>query len=660
MIAFCLRAAFPGLRRAAARCLTAGLCALAAVASGAASAAEPGIKPPGEDLAFWGELFSGRVAVLPGIPGEALFSAPAGRALESALGARLARLDSAQVLDTNFFVPSRFPAVLYLGGEPYPRALKTPGDMDQALRRYLGQGGTLVILPSGPFPFYYDGAFKPVNGGAALGLVIGASSFEQPPAGRTLSFQAGPGQDLFSCPAGGIPYPPGALADPRWRSCTAPAPGTIRYTPFLTLRDDRGQAYGEGVAALEHTQGPLAGGRILFVACSLLGEASSRDPVLSGAFRYALSGAAPSPASIEARRAAADASEDAVWACAAPGGTFKSAGPRPRAPSRATLVKTRWDDSRLRVRFDCAGAPAAGESLAARLDRSAGATALLSIPAPAGGAASEGSANGAHWSTRVSPQGWTAIVSAPWSCFGLAAPPKLGAAMAAQFIRSGPGQAQPSVWSPAADPAGGGSAGALVLAADPFADDFQSHTNVLDPRTGWERQAGRWTVEDGTLLGEGCPGDLYQARGLRRGGAGWGDAVVTLRFKIESLGSDWRDGPWFGFRSRPGGDGYTLSLTAREAQLHKSIHDQSTVDANPLARAPWTHNTNWHTLQAELRGNRLSFQLDGRPWFQAQDNAHLNLPSIRNGGLVLSARQASVSQGRTRVRFDDVRARLLD
>jgi hypothetical protein len=191
-------------------------------------------------------------------------------------------------------------------------------------------------------------------------------------------------------------------------------------------------------------------------------------------------------------------------------------------------------------------------------------------------------------------------------------------------------------------------------------DHFDGRDGVTDDGVIWELQAGQWHLDQGTLVGQDCVSDLYEVKGAARGNLEWRDYSLTVRFKVESRGSDGRDGPWFGVRCRPDGDGYYLTFTDRDCQGHKVLYGVSTSAANPLARAAWKPDQAWHSLQVTAQGNRLHASLDDQPLFDLEDDAHLNLPSLRRGGIVLAARKGSRSQGRTVVRFDDLEVRLLD
>ena len=445
-----------------------------------------------DKLAELTRAFSGHIAVLPA-PGMAdLSSLPGFRALrEAGLDAHLFMLTPAQLADTNSFQARRFPVALHCGYEAYLQTIRRTGDGDAALRNYLAGGGTLLVLSAGPFPMYYNEAYKPANGAAVVGLNIGAGAFERPPAGLNLAFCVNTNQAILPHFHGTIPFPRPEEADQRWRPSRPPAGADVRYTPMVTLMDERGGNHGEAAALLEFTQGPLRGGRVLYVGFSLLNRERDRLAVLSDALRWALTG-------------------------------------RPALPS--SLLR----------------------------------------------------------------------------------------------------------------------------------DHFDGRQSVLGDDALWSLDAGAWKIDQGELVGENCVADQFEIKGAARGNLGWRDYAFTVRFKIESRAGDWRDGAWFGIRCRPDGDGYYLTFTDRDCQLHKTIYGHSTGDGNPLARVPWKADAAWHTLRVEARANRMRASLDGGPLFDVKDDSHLYLPSLRSGGVVLAARKSSAAKGKTVVRFDDVDIQLLE
>jgi hypothetical protein len=435
--------------------------------------------------------FSGHIAVLPAPDLPTLAASINGRLLEEAGAApHLLMLTPRQFAETNFFNARRFPVALYLGAESYLQTVRQPGDGDAALRNYLSSGGTLLVLPSGPFPMFYSQQGKPANGAAAIGLNIGAGSFETPPAGLRLTFRSNTNQVVFGWPETAIGFPAADEADQRWRPSRPPGNAAIRYTPWVTLFDEKGGNHGDAAALLEFAEGPLRGGRVVYVWFSLLPAEERRATALRELFRWALAGRPPRP-------------------------------------------------------------------------------------------------------------GW-------------------------------------------------------------LRDNFDERAGVTDDGVIWDLQAGQWRLDHGALVGQDCLSDLYEVQGATRGNGAWRDFTFSVRFRIESRGSDWRDGPWFGLHCRPDGDGYYLTFTDRDCQVHKTIYGLSTSDKNPLTRVPWKPDAAWHTLRVTTQANRMKAELDGKPFFELKDDAHGYLPSLRSGGIILAARKGSRSQGSTVVRFDDVEVRLVE
>lgn len=446
----------------------------------------------GEEVAGLAASFSGHIAVLTA-PGAGELSASAvGRTLaEAGLAPHVLELTPRQFADTNFFTARRFPVALYLGFESYFQSVQRPNDGDAALRHYLAGGGTLLLLPAGPFPLFYNEKNKPANGAAVIGLNINAGGFEQAPPGLNLIFHVNTSQSVLRGFPERFPFPSPLEADQRWRPSRKPPSADVRYTPLVTLLDQRGGNHGEGVATLEFIQGPWRGGRVLYVWLSLLARHQNRLQIVRDALRWALAG---------------------------------------RSAPQTTLLR----------------------------------------------------------------------------------------------------------------------------------DDFEARSDVLGGDAVWDLQTGSWKIESGALVGENCISDRYDTKGAQRGNCAWRDYVLSLRFKVESRGGDWRDGPWFGVRCRPDGDGYYLTFTDRDCQLHKMVYGVSTSDANPLIRAPFKPDNQWHTLRVEARANHLKALLDGQPLFEVKDDAYLSLPSLRSGGIVLAARKGTAAQRKTVVRFDDVQVKLLE
>jgi hypothetical protein len=143
-------------------------------------------------------------------------------------------------------------------------------------------------------------------------------------------------------------------------------------------------------------------------------------------------------------------------------------------------------------------------------------------------------------------------------------------------------------------------------------------------------------------------------RGAFRGDDEWRDYSFSVRFRVESRSSNERDGPWFGVRCSLDGDGYVLQFGAGAWYLHKIAFGVATRAENCLAQGPWAVDNVWHVLRLDMRGNRIQGTLDGEPLFQIKDDAHLDLPSRRRGGIMLAPGKSPRSGGTTIVRYDDV------
>jgi len=175
----------------------------------------------------------------------------------------------------------------------------------------------------------------------------------------------------------------------------------------------------------------------------------------------------------------------------------------------------------------------------------------------------------------------------------------------------------------------------------------------------WQRQAGSWSLTEDGVVGADCrTGPDYSAVGLATRCRDWADFVLTLEFRVESRGDDWRDGPWIGFRHQNSGNAYTLGFYRRGAYLHKASNGRSTGDANPLAMArAEVADGAWHTVRISAVGSTIGVSLDGAVLLAADDREWNDSPPLRRGGVVLSAR--SCGRGATRVKFRSVEVRRL-
>ena len=179
-------------------------------------------------------------------------------------------LTETQLVDGVTFTSNHFPLAFYLGSENYVKTVITNGDAKAAVTRYLTSGGTLVVLATGPFPFYYGYGPNDQAGPSdpllpTLGLPI-YNAFEQAPA--NLSMVASTNQSILHSVPSVFPFPPG---DSRLRSVNrSQVASANRYVPWLTVTNFAGQGYGDAACFIEFGTGPAKGGKIIYIWSTLL------------------------------------------------------------------------------------------------------------------------------------------------------------------------------------------------------------------------------------------------------------------------------------------------------------------------------------------------------------------------------------------------------
>jgi len=212
------------------------------------------------------QLPAGKIALLP----MDTSGAPANFAALTGLNLKWTALTETQLVDGVTFTPAHYPLAFYLGGENYVKTVITSGDGKTAITRYLAGGGILVLLASGPFPFYYGYGPNDQSGPSdpllpQLGLPI-YNAFEQAP--PDLSVVVSTNQSVLRSMPSVFAFPPG---DPRLRSVNrslvAPA---NRYVPWLTVTNSAGQGYGDAACFIEFGTGAAKGGKIIYLWSSLL------------------------------------------------------------------------------------------------------------------------------------------------------------------------------------------------------------------------------------------------------------------------------------------------------------------------------------------------------------------------------------------------------
>jgi len=211
-------------------------------------------------------LPAGKIALLP----LTTSGAGANFAALTGLNQKWSAISETQLVDSALFTPARFPLALYLGSENYVKTVSTDGDAKAAVTRYLAAGGTIVLLATGPFPFYYGygpndqpGASDPLL--PPLGLPI-YDAFEQAP--PNLSVVVSTNQSILRSVPAVFPFPPG---DPRLRSVNRSQVSNLhRYVPWLTVTNATGLSYGDAACFIEFGSGAAKGGKVLYIWSTLL------------------------------------------------------------------------------------------------------------------------------------------------------------------------------------------------------------------------------------------------------------------------------------------------------------------------------------------------------------------------------------------------------
>ncbi|MBC7287858.1 MAG: carbohydrate-binding family 9-like protein, partial [Armatimonadetes bacterium] len=672
------------------------------------------------------EKFSGRIAFLPLPGGKTARGSTIAKALHKAgLVKHVVFLTPQQLVDPNFFKPSRFAITIYAGGEAYIQSVTRPGDADEALQRYLARGGTLLVLAEEPFPFYYNESHKTVVNASKFGLPIcpsgeqlqaaglknvRAGGWEQAPRDRKLTFSLNPDQKIVTSIPASFPFPYRSqerpAVDERWRPIVNVIGGTGRYTSIISLSDDAGNSYGDGAAVIDYTQGPLAPGRVIYVWTTLLRLPEIQSNLLSDLLGWVLSNTLPPPSdglcyythdaiTVDGRL------DEPVWQ-RLPAIQLHKVINGEGSPDQPTEVKAAWDGRYLYVAFTCKDTDAWAtmknrddhlweeEVVEVFVDPDGDGTQYkefevnplgtvvdLNIARPAHGDLAGALAwNSDGWQTAVrvagtadnrndTDQGWVCEMAIPLA--DIAAPrslPRPGDTWRVNFYRiDRPNKTDPnagvefSAWSAVLkgyhEPE---RFGFLTFAADPFADDFSLHKDGEAPGPPWAAIGGTWAVQSGELIGQDGGTDGWLPAGLIGGLPTLRDYTLSVRFRVDSRGSDWRDGPWFGVRCRPD-SGYFVEFTQRSVQLHKAVAGRTTTDEAPLAERPFTLSDGWHRLEVTVAGTSevtLSVSLDGQALIEAKDKNVLGAGPVEEGGIVLCPRRWSRATGHTIVRFDDV------
>ncbi len=627
-------------------------------------------------------LFSGRIAILPDPAQRDLRRTPIGQTLAAwQMDRHVVYLTPEQMIDPSYFNAANFPVALYLGGERYWQTVRDANDGDAALQRHLDAGGRLLVLPYGPLPFFYDQKNAHVGSAGKFGMRLGIGNLQAAPEGRTLTFHRLEDLTVPDSLPETLRFPMPYEADQRWRPISGAVGEGAVYRPWIALYDETGRTYGHGAAAIELA----SGARVVYVWCSLMACDATRQTILLTTLRYALQDLTPPRPQLACLRTPEPPLidghlDEAVWRTAPATRLLDGGGPPLRPARYATAIQACWDDSAIYLAVRCqqphrqterdvveiwvAADDHASPGLHLTLDADNGLEVRRIVSTDE---VTEAAANvdpSIRSAVRRDAGHWTAEIAIPLEAFETTLEPRrFGDRQRLQMTRrvhheettSGPASdQQPDVWSPGRDPLSIDLWGELVFDPHPSSDDFTGYPPGADGSDGWTYLDGTWRIEQDSLWGQNASGDWSRLQGAMRGDDRWRDYSLEVRFRIEDRGSAPLDGPWFAVRCNPDGDGYALQLGASNWQLHKTTFGVATRAHNSLAQGSWNPSDTWHTVRMEAVGNRLVGMLDGQPLFDVVDDAHLDLPSRRQGGIILIPARSAQSKGHTIIRYDRV------
>jgi len=185
-------------------------------------------------------------------------------------------------------------------------------------------------------------------------------------------------------------------------------------------------------------------------------------------------------------------------------------------------------------------------------------------------------------------------------------------------------------------------------------DDFDGYGPRSQGGPLWTVESGTWAVTEEGFRGVDCEG-FFMAEGARTGRTQWGDYTLSFGFRIVSRGTDWRDGPWIGFRCLDTRNMYTLGFYTRMTALHKASGGECTDDTGELGTTNVAvTDSDWHEASISAVGRRIRIALDGAEIIDVVDNDWNDSPALTRGNIVLCARRHT-GDASTEVLFRDVR-----
>ena len=233
-----------------------------------------------------------RVAVLP--PNTAGREAIIRAACQTA-GAEPVFLSAVQTVSHAFFNAKNFPiAIQAADGEQWLCSYLAPGDGEQAYKRYLREGGTLIVCqPSTPFFFelYFEaGQWKtrPPHRFWSMAYDLGFETeqgFEKPDATMHLELTDS-GRKLWPDLPQGLALD--NLRDTRWRPLVGfPSTAARRFTPLAYATQPDGSRYpGLAAAQVDFLDSEYGGARLIVLWGGMV-EGATGQKMLEGALRQA-------------------------------------------------------------------------------------------------------------------------------------------------------------------------------------------------------------------------------------------------------------------------------------------------------------------------------------------------------------------------------------
>ena len=193
-----------------------------------------------------------------------------------------------------------------------------------------------------------------------------------------------------------------------------------------------------------------------------------------------------------------------------------------------------------------------------------------------------------------------------------------------------------------------------------FFDSFSVYSEGADGSPEWTIHDGIWQVSGQEYLGTNSGDDSWCALGASAGNINQRDYTVVLRFKMLSLGDDWRESIRVGFRFQNYSNEYTLDFYKNGyIYIEKKSEGITTNDSTKFASfgptGAWYYDGNWHDVTITVAGRRILVRVDDTQCFDVTDNDFNSVPALLYGKIMLSAHHYKSGTGNTIARFDDVR-----